>query len=94
MVFTGYGNIEFINFRAMEEPPLPPTEVIEALATLRTVARESGFCEPFVTLVREDRAPPAFHTELLPGSAVHAGVTSLVTGCSMVPLQLLHIPEM
>ena len=94
MVLTRYGNIEFINFRAMEEPPFPPTEVIEALATLRTVARESGLCEPFVTLVRKDGVPPAFHTELLPGSTVHAGVTSLVTGCSMVPLQLLHIPEM
>ena len=78
----------------MEDPPGPPRPVLEALATLDSVARESGFCEPFVTLLREDGGPPAYHTHLQAGSALHAGVTSLVIGCFMVPLQLLQVPEM
>ena len=46
----------------MEDPSSPTRLVFEVLTTLSTVARESGFCDPFV---REDRAPPAYNTELL-----------------------------
>ena len=74
----------------MEEVPEP---VKLALATLRDRAMDHGFSKPFVMIIRKDGSPLAFHTQLLPGSGLHAGVTSLVTGCSLVPLQLLNIPK-
>ena len=64
---TGWGhdfkkNTEISYFRDMEDPSSPTRLVFEVLTTLSTVARESGFCDPFV---RADRAPPAYNTELL-----------------------------
>ena len=71
-----------------------PESLQLALSALRAKAMDHGFSEPFVTLIRQDGSPPAYHTKLLPGSGLHAGVTSLVTGCSLVPLQLLNISEL
>ena len=53
---------EISYFRHMEDPSSPTRLVFEVLTTLSTVARESGFCDPFV---RADRTPPAYNTELL-----------------------------
>ena len=62
----GLKKISDINyFRDMEDPSSPTRLVFNVLSTLSTVARDSGFCDPFVTLVTEDRAPPAYITHLL-----------------------------
>ena len=77
----------------MEDPPGPPRPVLEALANLNSVARESGFFEPFVTLLREDGGPPAYHTHLQAGSALHAGVTSWLLAASWCPSSSCRSPK-